>query len=593
MKPTTSTHTAPLYTGDIPRDPLQFVWRVASKHWDWGSLAFLAVTIATFSSAGIAYFFGQIIDSATSGNVEGVFFWVFVFLVVSTIGFASWRASGFLGMNFLLRVERHGHLLLLEYLQSHSQAYFNNRFAGSLANKVSNGADGVEHLLESLLWNYYGITLNLIITSVYLAFVDVRFMFFFIGSAVFIFVTNYFLVQKLIPLVVVYSEKTSKFRGGIVDMLTNMSAVKSYANEIREHERLTALADDRLHANKQEWTYAEWILVFNNTIVVFIEAVLFIGSAYLWSVGLISAGTVVMMLTVLYRVQGDLVFIGNNIRSFIRQYGTIEEGLSEILVGQELTNIANAKRLEPRGGAIICDDVLFRYGSQTVFKDFSLTIPVGQRLGLVGESGAGKSTLVSLLLRQHNIQTGTIHIDDQNIAEVTQTSLREHIAVVPQEPLLFHRTIRENIAYGKPDATDEEIIAVAKKAQAHDFISVLPEGYHTMVGERGVKLSGGQKQRVAIARAMLKDAPILILDEATSALDSESEVLIQKALAELMQGKTVIAIAHRLSTLRKMDRIIVLEKGRIVEDGTHETLARSGGVYQRLWQHQAGGFLQE
>ena len=210
---------------------------------------------------------------------------------------------------------------------------------------------------------------------------------------------------------------------------------------------------------------------------------------------------------------------------------------------------------------------------------------------MVGSSGAGKTTFVSLLLRQFDLNSGSISIDGQAIHEVTQDSLRANIAVVPQEPSLFHRTIRENIAYGKPDATDEEIIEVAKKAQAHDFISQLPEGYNTLVGERGIKLSGGQKQRVAIARAMLKDAPILLLDEATSALDSESEVEIQKALHFLMNGKTVIAIAHRLSTLREMDRIIVLENGKIIEDGTHETLSHFGGVYQRLWEHQAGGFL--
>jgi ABC-type multidrug transport system fused ATPase/permease subunit len=235
---------------------------------------------------------------------------------------------------------------------------------------------------------------------------------------------------------------------------------------------------------------------------------------------------------------------------------------------------------------------MFDYQDNKVFQQLNLTIAAGQRLGLVGPSGAGKSTFVSLLLRQYDIESGSIEIDGQNIAEVTQDSLRAAIAVVPQEPALFHRTIRENIAYGKPDATDEEIIEVAKKAYAHDFITSLPLGYDTLVGERGVKLSGGQKQRIAIARAMLKNAPILILDEATSALDSESEVEIQKALHILMVGKTVIAIAHRLSTLREMDRIIVLENGAIAEDGTHDTLLTYGGTYARLWAHQAGGFLE-
>lgn len=274
-------------------------------------------------------------------------------------------------------------------------------------------------------------------------------------------------------------------------------------------------------------------------------------------------------------------------------YGEIEEGLDEVLIPHEIVDQKNATTLITKGGKITWENVDFTYGAQHVFEDFNLTIKPGQRVGLVGHSGAGKTTFVSLLLRQHEVTGGAILIDGQNIAAVTQDSLRNNIAVVPQEPMLFHRSIRENIAYGKPDATDEEIIAVAKKAEAHEFISALSEGYDTLVGERGVKLSGGQKQRIAIARAMLKNAPILILDEATSALDSESEVAIQKALHELMEGKTVIAIAHRLSTLREMDRIIVLDKGEIVEDGTHQELSRGNGIYARLWDHQAGGFLQE
>ena len=300
-----------------------------------------------------------------------------------------------------------------------------------------------------------------------------------------------------------------------------------------------------------------------------------------------------MIITLLLNINATLVFIGNSINGFIRRYSEVEEGLTDILLPYEITDIAAAKTLSLKDGVVTFDAVNFEFGENNVFADFNLVIKPGQRVGLVGHSGAGKTTFVSLLLRQHEVTGGAILIDGQNIAEVTQDSLRSAIAVVPQEPMLFHRTIRENIAYGKPDATDEEIIAVAKKAQAHDFISTLELGYDTMVGERGVKLSGGQKQRVAIARAMLKDAPILVLDEATSALDSESEVAIQAALHKLMEGKTVIAIAHRLSTLREMDRIIVLEDGKIIEDGSHDQLKEGGGVYQRLWEHQAGGFLTE
>ncbi|MCA9360717.1 ATP-binding cassette domain-containing protein, partial [Candidatus Kaiserbacteria bacterium] len=273
--------------------------------------------------------------------------------------------------------------------------------------------------------------------------------------------------------------------------------------------------------------------------------------------------------------------------------GEIKEGLNELSVPIEIIDAREAPTLLTDGATIAWKQVRFRFEGQPVFTDFDLNIPRGQRLGLVGRSGAGKSTFVSLMLRQHDITAGSIEIDGQDISKVTQDSLRQNIAVVPQEPALFHRSIRENIAYGKPSATEEELIEVAKKAQAYDFIMSLPEGFETMVGERGVKLSGGQKQRVAIARAMLKDAPILVLDEATSALDSESEVAIQKALETLMEGRTVIAIAHRLSTLRKMDRIIVMENGKIIEDGEHNKLSKAGGTYERLWNHQAGGFVLE
>jgi ABC-type multidrug transport system fused ATPase/permease subunit len=271
--------------------------------------------------------------------------------------------------------------------------------------------------------------------------------------------------------------------------------------------------------------------------------------------------------------------------------GEMREGLAEIFVPYSIIDAPHAPDLVLKEGAITWRQVSFRFGEVPVFSDFSLTIPGGQRVGLVGSSGAGKTTFVSLLLRQHDLDQGEILIDGQNIANVTQASLRAALAVVPQEPMLFHRTIRENILYGRAGASENDLYAAARRAQVHDFVRALPDGYDTLVGERGVKLSGGQKQRIAIARAMLKDAPILILDEATSALDSESEVAIQKALHALMVGKTVIAIAHRLSTLREMDRIIVLENGHIVEDGTHEALVAFGGVYAGLWKHQSGGFV--
>jgi ABC-type multidrug transport system fused ATPase/permease subunit len=263
----------------------------------------------------------------------------------------------------------------------------------------------------------------------------------------------------------------------------------------------------------------------------------------------------------------------------------------------EISDKPGAKTLHVKKGEVAINDIAFTYPENTqngtVFTHFSLRIKPGEKIGLVGPSGGGKSTLTRLLLRFDDVQEGTIEIDGQNIEEVTQESLRQKIAYVPQEPLLFHRSIRDNITYGRPDASENELIKSTKKANAHEFIMALPNGYGTVVGERGVKLSGGQRQRVAIARAILKDAPILVLDEATSALDSENEVEVQKALWKLMEGRTTVVIAHRLSTIQRMDRIIVLQDGAIAEEGSHKKLLANKGLYAKLWSHQSGGFIEE
>jgi ABC-type multidrug transport system fused ATPase/permease subunit len=389
------------------------------------------------------------------------------------------------------------------------------------------------------------------------------------------------------------SEANTILTGRTVDTFSNISAVRQYAKYKQELGGLAVLTSNRRIAHRNNWFYTEKLLLLN----VFILFVFSLGMFWLilnkWESGLITSGDFVMVVALMFNISGSLVFIGRAFNAMAKTVGELREGLDDLLVDYEIIDNAEAKSLKIKNGSIDWQVVDFGFGSNQVFSKFNLNIPAGQRVGLVGTSGAGKTTFVSLLLRQHELNGGQILIDGQDIALVTQDSLRQAIAVVPQEPALFHRTIRENITYSKPDASHDEVVAVAKQAYAHEFIEKLPQGYDTLVGERGVKLSGGQKQRIAIARAMLKDAPILILDEATSALDSESEIYIQKALHELMVGKTVIAIAHRLSTLREMDRIIVLESGVVVEDGDHLSLKDKDGVYAKLWNHQSGGFLVE
>ncbi len=588
-----NTHT------DIPQTPMRFIWHVARPHTRWLYGTVIAVTIAEIASSSVPFIFRSIIDSAqgalnAAGSIEKVWFWAILYPVTTGIIFIAWRTSGFVGLGLTTRANATAYNTLFQYLSHHSHSYFSNRFAGTLSSKVTHASEGTQALVEAFLWNYYPTILSLVFTFVYIAFSSVYAALVFLVLLIVLIPLNVYIANYRRPHVVEYSKQATKARGYAVDAITNMAAIRQFSRTTEEQTRFAMHIDEMRILNAKQSRISEWGLSINNIIIVLFEAIILLIGVQMWTVGSITVGELVMIVTLMISVQGSLVFIGNGMNGFIRRYSEIQEGLTDILVPYDISDRLNAKILSLKDGKIEWNTVSFDYGDSSVFNEFNLVIKPGERVGLVGSSGAGKSTFVSLLLRQHELTGGAILIDDQNIAEVTQDSLRENIAVVPQEPMLFHRSIRENIAYGKPDATEEEIIAVAQKAEAHDFIMTLKDGYSTLVGERGVKLSGGQKQRVAIARAMLKNAPILILDEATSALDSESEVAIQKALHELMVGKTVVAIAHRLSTLREMDRIIVLDAGKIVEDGTHATLTKKrNGIYARLWKHQAGGFLTE
>lgn len=318
------------------------------------------------------------------------------------------------------------------------------------------------------------------------------------------------------------------------------------------------------------------------------------GAVIFWQKGLVTIGDFVLIQNYLLVLFNRLISMNRELRRFYDSFADAGEMVEILEMPHEIQNAPNARPLKTTGCEISFRDVNFYFDEgKPLLKDFNLSVKGGEKLALVGPSGAGKTTVTKLLLRLYDIAGGSIEIDGQNIAAVTQESLRDSIAFVPQEPILFHRTLMENIRYGRREASDDEVIAAAKKAHCHEFISALPEGYQTFVGERGVKLSGGERQRVAIARAILKSAPILLLDEATSSLDSESEALIQEALQNLMEGKTVIVIAHRLSTIMKMDRIVVIENGKVVAEGTHQELLKQGGLYQKLWNIQAGGFIDD
>ncbi|MES2748907.1 MAG: ABC transporter ATP-binding protein [Patescibacteria group bacterium] len=583
----------------IPHSPLRFLVYMGSKYKFLGIVSFLLVLGAEIFNILIFYVSAELVDNFTlatdlQSQKEILLFWGSLFLGVTALNSVLYRISGFTAIYWVIKFHKEGYNELYDYLTRHSHTYFSNRFAGSLSNKVSNAMDSSAGLMFQILWTFFSELIGLIVTLGIFFSIDMRIGFVLLVVFMVVLAFNIYAVKKRRPFVVAYAAASSKTRGEGVDVISNVSAVRQYAQRNFELQRLAHIFTERAQKDVKQSFFGEWIMVANTFASIFMTALVLVLLYILLGEGEVTTGTLVLVLGLLGRVGYMFITTGQALNRFIREYGNIEEGLKEILIDHEIVDVNNAAQLQVgKGGSIVWKEVDFNFDSNpaAVFSKFNLTIPAGQRVGLVGASGAGKSTFVSLLLRQHEVTGGAILIDEQNIATVTQDSLRSAIAVVPQEPALFHRSIRENIVYGKPDATHDEVVAVAKKAQAHDFIMSLPEGYETLVGERGVKLSGGQKQRVAIARAMLKDAPILILDEATSALDSESEVEIQKALHVLMSGKTVIAVAHRLSTLREMDRIIVLQEGKIIEDGTHETLKDAGGTYAKLWNHQAGGFI--
>ena len=580
-------------TAHIPNTPIRFLLFVTKPFKKIAIAGIVVVVIAAMLSQSTALFFKWIVEAVESGNKESALLFGLLYPLAIFAVQLLYRLSGFIGMYWTVKVKKYSNDVLFAYAIKHSHTYFSNRFAGSLLNKVGNVVGAMDSLIHDFLWSYLATFVSLATTLYFIFSIDVYSGIVFFTLVIAILVLNRFRMKKK----QLYSHKVAaantKLRGAMVDVFSNIGAVRQFGSRQYEEEKSTELSQKWQEAGIRSWSYSEVSQILNGALLFVFTSIIFFLMVERWRVNEISTSEFVFVLALLSQLTNTLIFIGRAMTMYARTIGEATEGLEELIVPYEIVDDTQAKKLTVTEGMINWKAVDFEFGTNKVFQEFNLEIKPRQRIGLVGHSGAGKTTFVSLLLRQHDVTGGGIEIDGQNISKVTQDSLRENIAVVPQEPMLFHRTIRENIAYGKPDATDEEIIEVAKKAQAHEFICSLPEGYKTLVGERGIKLSGGQKQRVAIARAMLKDAPILVLDEATSALDSESEVLIQKALEELMKGRTVIAIAHRLSTLRKMDRIIVLENGSIVEDGNHDSLANAGGIYQRLWDHQAGGFLVE
>lgn len=584
---------------DIPLDtnPFRFFVFISKTHWRVAFVSMAAVVIAGICAAFSAYTFKLITNAAVSlpdqGAYSALLWGSILYLGALFAAKAFWRFSGFVGAVWATGARATARHALTAYVTLHSRTYFSNRFAGSIANKIGHASSGMVDMVELLLWEFMELFVA-VIASFIIAFVaSPSIAAIFLLWVIVVAVVNSYFAYKRTPLSARAQQLETGLTGATVDLLSNITAMQEYARRPFEIGRLKDAINDRRKAGLRNWWYGERVLVFNNVLQTFFGAVMLFTATRLAMTGAVSPGDVVLVIVIIFRIEGLLQTLGSNLNKVSNVWGEVEESLNEIVEPHEIPDRENATDLAVREGRIDVNDISFAYEETQVFQHLDIHVPAGQRVGLVGRSGSGKSTLMRLLLHHHEIQGGSITIDGTDIAGVKQESLRRAISIVPQEPLLFHRTILENIGYGKPDAKKKDIVEAAKLAQAHEFIERLPLGYGAIVGERGIKLSGGERQRVVIARAILKNAPILLLDEATSALDSESEVAIQEALSKLMKGKTVIAIAHRLSTLREMDRLLVMENGKIVEDGTHDELLRKGGKYADLWEHQAGGFLQD
>lgn len=594
--------TAPLKRSTLRRTIHWFWWVTKKRPFATFMAVFTSVAYTALLTYGNTYVMGLIVDRVqakpvAAEQVVAVFApYVIALLVVNAIGQACSKLQDWSVMQLEMNGNYHLARLCFDTLSNQSMTFHTGRFGGSLVSQTSRFMGGYVALVDVVVYSLIPTVASIVCTIVLLwpaspLFVCILFVMLALYVAL-----AYTMYQRILPLSAATSAAQNKLSGTLSDAVTNILAVKTYGREdfergLFDEADREALAAERVSMGAMLRRGAMTSTLI--TLIMFVTSIFVVGGNAWYG---ISAGTLVMMFTYTYNLTMRFNYINSMMQRINRALGDAAEMTRVLDEPRLVEDEPDAAELVVRDGAIDFSGLSFRYldaaEDDYIFRDLTLRVPAGQRVGLVGHSGSGKTTLTKLLLRLSDVQEGHVLVDGQDISRCTQQSLRRQIAYVPQEALLFHRSIRENIAYGRPDATEDEVREAARLANALEFIDQLPGGMDTMVGERGVKLSGGQRQRVAIARAILADAPILVLDEATSALDSESEAAVQGALENLMSGRTSIVVAHRLSTVAALDRIVVLEGGRIVEDGTHAELSRAGGVYESLWDRQSGAFLE-
>ena len=568
---------------DNTKKTFKFFWQSAKNYKILGFFMIGSITGAAVLNVIVPLYFKDFFNALASGQPKDVIAksLINILIIITCLEFVQWifwRIATFVDSYFTAKVSFALSNQCFAYLHRHSFAYFNNNFVGSLVKRVKWFVKAFEAIVDQTAWNLLPLAVNIVIIFAWtLVFLAINWMF-----------TKYKLKYDIAR-----SEAETVTTGLLADTVTNNANVKLFNGYRREVNLFSKALDDFRKKRLLTWNLGNIIEAVQGFLTVFLEIGIFYLAIRLWQKGMLTIGDFVLIQSYLITIFLRTWDFGRVVRIIYENLADAEEMTIILDTLHEIQDAPGAKKLLVAAGGVEFKDVDFYYHqTRPVLNKFNLAIKPGEKLALVGPSGAGKTTVVKLLLRMHDVAGGKILIDGQDIARVTQESLWQNISLVPQDPILFHRTLMENIRYGQPQATDQAVVKSAKLAHCHEFIIKSQDGYDTYVGERGVKLSGGERQRVAIARAILRDAPILVLDEATSSLDSESERLIQDALDKLMKNKTVIVVAHRLSTIRKMDRIIVIGSKGIVEQGSHQELAdKKGGIYSRLWQIQAGGFI--